>query len=186
MLKSQIVLAATFLAFSSSMVLAESSNTGPTGHLVEESPVSAQELKTKQEKLDVLASKFEELEAKMERLFPESFLHPQGLSDLKTNPYDSQVVRTMQSWSSMDHLAEAKATQQEAEALEKKIQSLQNQIDRYSKKPHLDTKGFRRSGLEILKGNLTKELREATQKTAWHKSQASTIMISESNNQQRS
>jgi len=189
MRKSQFVLAATFLVFGSSVVLAGDFTTSPAGHLkVAESPVlsvNGQELKTKQEKLEILAKKFKELEAEMERLLPESSLHRQG-SEPKKNPYGSQVVRTMQNWSSMDHLAEAKAAQQEAETLENKIQNLQNQIDTYSKKPHLDTKGFKRSGLRILKGNLTKELREVTQKIAWHKSQANTIMISESKHQQRS
>ena len=186
MLKSQFVLAAGLLVLGSSVVLAESSHTSPVGPLsVKASPVlsaNEQELKTKQEKLEILESKFEELEARMEKLFPESSQGP----DLPKNPYGSQVVRTMQGWSSMDHLAEAKANQQEADTLEMKIQNLQSRIDKYSQKPYLDTKGFKRSGLEILKGNLTQELREATQKTAWHKSQAETIMFSESNHQQRS
>lgn len=189
MLKSQFVLAATFLVFGSSVVLAESSNSSPVGPLsVEESPVllaNTQESKTKQEKLDILVSKFEELEARMEKLFPKSSPQRQGEA-LENDPYGPQVVRTMQGWSSMDHLAEAKASQQEADALEKKVQKLQSRIDRFSQKPYLDTKGFKRSGLEILKGNLTQDLREATQKTAWHKSQAETIMISESKYQQRS
>ena len=121
----------------------------------------------------------------MEQLLPKSSLQRQG-EDRVNNPYGSQVVRTMKGWSSIDHLAEAKASQREADILKEKVQKLQSRIDRFSQKPYLDTKGFKRSGLKILKGNLTKELREATQKTAWHKSQAKTIMISESNNQQRS
>lgn len=189
MLISQFVLAATFLVLGPSVVLADRSNTSPVGNLnVEESPVlsaDAHRSKTLQEKWDFLASKYEELEAKMERLSPESSFQQQG-ADLNKNPYGSQVDRTMQGWSFMDHLAEAKANQQEADTLEEKIQNIQHRIDTYSKKPYLDTKGFKRSGLEILKGKLTKDLRSATQKIAWHKLQAKTIMISESNDQQRS
>jgi hypothetical protein len=189
MLKSQFVLAATFLVFGSSVVLAESSNTSPVGSLSvkEYSVLSAneQESKTKQEKLDILESKVEELEARMENLFPLSFIQQQGFEP-DNNPYGPQMVRTMQGWSSKDHLVEAKASQQEADILKKKIQKLQSRIDRFSQKPYLDTKGFKRSGLEILKGNLTQELRETTKKTAWHQSQAKTIMISESKHQQRS
>lgn len=186
---SQFVLAATFWVFGSSVVLAEISNPSPLENFnVEESPVlsaDAHGSKTIQEKWDFLLSKYEELEARMERLAPEPSFQQQG-SDLKKNPYGSQVVRAMQSWSSMDHLVKAKAHQQEAETLEEKIQNLQNQIDTYSQKSYLDTKGFKRSGLEILKGNLTKDFREATQKIAWHKLQAKTTMTSESKHQQRS
>ena len=182
MLKSQFVLAAMFLVFGSSVVLAESANTNSQGSLGVEA-LNEQESNTRQDKLDILASKYEALEARMEKLFSGSSQR-QG-SDL-VNPYGSQMVQTMQGWSSRDHLAEAKTNQQDADTLKKKVQNLQNRIDTYSQKPYLDTKGFKRSGLKILKGNLTKDLREATQKIAWHQSQAKTIMISESNHQQRS
>ncbi|MEX2493532.1 MAG: hypothetical protein WD425_17410 [Nitrospirales bacterium] len=189
MLISQFVLAATFLVLGSSVVLAEDSSTRPVEKVnVEESPVlsaEAQRSKTMQEKWDFLASKYEELEAKMARLSPEESSQ-QEESALNKNPYDPQVDRTMQGWSSMDHLAEAKVSQQEAAILERRVQKLQNRIDEFSQKPYLDTKGFKRSGLKILKGNLTQELRETTQKTAWHTLQAKTIMLSESNHQERS
>lgn len=182
MLKSQFLLAATFLVFGSSVVLAESANTSPKGSLSVEA-FNEQESNTRQDKLDILASKYEALEARMEKLLSDSSQR-QG-SDVE-NPYDPQLVQSMKGWSSMDHLAKARVSQEEAGILKKKVQKLQSRIDKYSQKPYLDTKGFKRSGLEILKGNLTQDLREATQKTAWHQSQAKTVMISESKHQQRS
>ena len=189
MLILQTILATIFLAFGSSLVLAESSVTVPNAPLGPEAVSTlsdnGERSESKEGKLEILESKLDELENRIDKFFPNSSPEQQGLG-IGDNPYDSVTVRSMQEWSYKDHLVEARTNQQMADTLEKKLHKLQSRIDRFSQKPYLDTKGFKRSGLETLKGQLTQELREATQKTAWHKSQAKTIMISESKLQQNS
>ena len=164
MLISPLVLAAAFLVFGSSGVLAEISPTSQNGSLraVTFPDSSAKKLdgKIQQETIEILQSKLQELEAQMKQLLPNSSLEGQGVGS-ENIPYDSSVVEAMQDWSSTDHLREAHTSQQEATTLEKSLQKLQSRIDRFAQKPYLDTKGFKRSGFKILKGNLTQELREA-------------------------
>ena len=189
MVRLQILLTTIFLVISSSLALADGSVTftnGPFGQdALSTQSGKVEGSKTKGEKLEILESKLEELETRMNKLFSNSPLQAQGLN-LEHNPYDSNTIQSMQRWSAEDHLLKAKTNHQKSEVLEGKIQNLQNQIDRLSKKPYLDTKGFKRDSLNRWKGNLVQELREATTKTAWHRVQAEKIMISESKHQQNS
>ncbi len=187
MLKSPFVLAAAFVVLGHSGVWAESSNPNHNGSLrmitFQGPSVSEQDTRTQQKKLDILQSKLQELEAQMKQLRLEASLQGQ---DSKNIPYDSNTIKVMQGWSSTDHLREANVSEQNMVSVEAKLQKIQSRLDRLAAKPYLDTKGFKRSGLKTLKGRLTQELHEARQKTAWHRSQAQTIMSSESHQPQSS
>ena len=187
MLKSPFVLAAALFVFGNSGVWAESPNPNQNGSLrmasFQGSLANEQDGTTQQEKLAILQSKFQELEAQMKQLLPEASLQGQTSKNI---PYDSSTAKVMQGWSSTDHLREANVSEQNSVSVEAKLQKIQSRLDRLAAKPYLDAKGFKRSGLKTLKGRLTQKLNEARQKTAWHRSQAQTIMSSESHQPQSS
>jgi len=128
------------------------------------------------EKLERLESKIEALESRIDQYLPKSGFEV----EVGTVPYQNETVKKMVSWSSKDHLKEANAHQQKAVTLEKKIQDLNDRINRLTEKPYLDTKGFKRASLKRIKGNLMQDFRDATTKTVWHKTQAAKTMMSES------
>ena len=98
-----------------------------------------------------------------------------GLDELKV----SQSVHT---WSVTDHVSKAKAAKNQFKGLEGKIEKLQARIDKFNKKPHLDTKGFKRQGLRLWKGKLVNELRETADKIAWHETQAKEMLALQDKN----
>ncbi len=171
------------MVFGGTTVLAESPPSSSERQTTFVSFVTENAVNLKREKLDILEKKFADLEAQVKQLLSEDSQDRKGLVK---SPYDSEVVLKMQGWSSNDHKTEAEAFQANADTLEQKIGKLQARIDNFSQKPYFDNKGFKRSGLKILKGTLTRELNEAKQKIAWHQLQAKTLMISESNHQPRS
>ncbi len=187
MLKSPFVLAAMFVVLGNSGVWAESTNPNHKESLrmvtFQDLSVTERDGVTHQEKLDLLQSKLQELEAQMKQLLPEASLQGQASKNI---PYDSHTVKVMQGWSSTDHLREANVSEQNMVSVEEKLQKIQSRLDRLAAKPYLDTKGFKRSGLKTLKGRLTQKLHEARQKIAWHRSQAQTIMSSKSHQPQSS
>lgn len=186
---NQLVLTTGLLVLSSSIALAGDPGTtlekNMGGEAYSTQTVNKAGSAVKEEKLGLLESKLEDLEARINGLFPKSSSKSERY-DLEKLPYDSETVRTMQGWDSEAHLLEAKANQQTSENLENKIQKIQDRIDRFNQKPYLDPKGFKRSGLEILKGKLVQDHREADIKTAWHKAQVEKILLSESKDQKNS
>ena len=184
---NKIALTTVILVCSSSLALAEG------GGFVSSEPWSGNDflaLTVKEDssmtnggKLEILESKVKELETRIDKYLPRASRDQQSRGE---NPYNYETVRTMQGWSPQDHLLKAKTYHQRSEVLDGKIQKLQDRIDRFSQKPYLDTKGFKRASLKVLKDTLVQELHEATTKTAWHKAQAKKIMISESTHQHHS
>ena len=167
MLGRKTLLTMVFFVFGSTLALAEGS------HLMNGHEPGVQ---TNQQKLERLEAKIKALESRIDNYLPK----PTSESELGSNPYAPDTVKKMVGWSSKDHLMEARAHHQTVETLEQKIQILNDRIDRFNKKPYLDTKGFKRAGLKRIKGNLVQDLREARVKTVWHKEQAEKVMLSDS------
>ena len=99
---------------------------------------------------------------------------------------NDHVTPSMQAWSADEHMALAKSSKEKFENLETEIQQLQAKIDRFTKKPYLDTKGFKRQGLKLWRGKLLNELNQIASKIVWHETQAKEIVISQDGNQQNS
>ena len=74
------------------------------------------------------------------------------------------------------HFAAKSHYEQEAKPLELKIQKLIQRIQLYDRKPYLDPKGFRRSGLKLRLGNLMKDYSELREKIALHQELANQIL----------
>jgi len=185
----QILLAIGILGIGNTIALADSSRFIPERSGIEVSqitnPVKESTSETQDEKLVRLESKIQALELRLNELLPSSSGQEPGMS-LVSTPYPAQRVHSMLAWSSQDHLLEAQANHQKAEVLEGKIQKLQDRINRFTQKPYLDPKGFKRASLKVLKENLAQEQEEAATKTAWHNAQAKRILMSESNQQRHS
>ena len=122
-------------------------------------------------RIENLEARIQSLEMQMKGLF-NGVANDQEVSPLKVPPYDEETIQAMNQWSSENHLSKAQEKVIYSEKLKAKIQRLQDRFDRFSKKPYLDTKGFKRDSLKRLMGSLKKELREETAKLAWHKTQA--------------
>lgn len=167
MLIRQTLLTMVFFAIGSSLAFAD------TSHLMNGHENGGQ---TNQQKLETLEAKIKALESRIDKYLPKTSPEVK----LGSNPYAPEMVKKMVSWSSKDHLMEANAHHQTVETLEQKINKLNDRIDRFNKKPYLDTKGFRRASLKRIKGNVVQDLREATLKTVWHREQAEKVMLSES------
>ena len=155
MLLHRTLLTMVFFVLGSTLALADSSTflKGPGS----EGP-------SVQKKLEMLESKIQALESRINQYLPKSLTEV----ELGSNPYDSDAVKRMAGWSSQDHLTKAREHQEQIESLDNRIQNLNDRIERLNKKPYLDTKGFKRASLKRIKGNLVQDLREATVKTAWH------------------
>lgn len=132
-----------------------------------------------------LEARIASLETQMNRLF-QGLAEGRETSQVRSIPYDKETIQAMAGWSSEDHLNKAQEKVVYSGELKAKIQQLQERIDRFSQRPHLDTKGFKRAGLKRLLGNLQQELQEETAKLAWHKTQAQQTMVSQSQTQQAS
>ena len=74
------------------------------------------------------------------------------------------------------HFAAKSLYEEEAKPLELKIQRLVQRVQLYDRKPYLDPKGFRRSGLKLQLGNLMKDYSELRQKIALHQELANQIL----------
>ena len=101
-------------------------------------------------------------------------------------PYDPETRQTMQTWSVDEHIASAKAAKEKFDVIEAKVEALQQRIDRFAQKPYLDTKGFKRQGLRLLKGKLMNELGQAADRVVWHENLAKEILVSQDKSQQHS
>ena len=74
------------------------------------------------------------------------------------------------------HFAAKSYYEEEAKPLELKIKRLMQRIKLYDRKPYLDPKGFRRSGLKLRLGNVMKDYSELKQKIALHQELANQIL----------
>ncbi|GJL67359.1 MAG: hypothetical protein NPIRA05_23300 [Nitrospirales bacterium] len=98
-------------------------------------------------------------------------------------PENSQAMGT---WTAESHVVKAKAAKEKFEILEEEIDNLQTKINKFSQKPHLDTKGFKRQGLRLWKGKLVNELRQIADRIVWHEAQAHEMLASQDDHQQDS
>ena len=74
------------------------------------------------------------------------------------------------------HFAAKSHYEQESKPLELKIQRIVQRVQLYDRKPYLDPKGFRRSGLKLRLGNLMKDYSRLKQKIALHQELANQIL----------
>jgi chaperonin cofactor prefoldin len=167
MLIPKTLFAVVFFVFGSTLALADSSQL---------SMMHETEAQSNYQKLGMLELKIQALESRIDKYLPKSSVEV----EVGKNPYDSDTVQRMVGWSSQDHLTQAREHHAQIDALGKRIEDLDTRIERFNRKPYLDTKGFKRASLKRIKGNLILDLREATVKTAWHQSQAEKVMLSES------
>ncbi|GJL55371.1 MAG: hypothetical protein NPIRA02_25030 [Nitrospirales bacterium] len=75
-------------------------------------------------------------------------------------------------WSAEEHLIAANLFEETAARLEAKVGHLEQRIARFTKKPYLDPKGFKRQGWRLLMGSHRAELKELLEQIAWHYEQA--------------
>ena len=136
-------------------------------------------------KIKNLEARIASLETQINKLFQGKAIE-QGTPKAVPTPYDKETIQAMDAWSSEDHLNKVQEKVVYSGELKAKIERLQERIDRFTKKPYLDTKGFKRARLNRILGNLQKELQEETAKLAWHKTQAQQTMVSSSQHQQAS
>ncbi|WP_447969279.1 hypothetical protein [Nitrospira sp. M1] len=101
-------------------------------------------------------------------------------------PFNIENHQTMKTWSAENHVEKARVAKEKVEGLEAKIDELQTKIDKFSQKPYLDTKGFKRQGLRLWKGKLVNELRQIVDKIVWHEQQAHEMVASQHDNQEDS
>lgn len=140
---------------------------------------------SEQGQIENLEARIESLEMQLKGLFY-GVADNRETSPLKVPPYDEETIQAMNQWSSENHLSKAQEKVVYSAELKTRIQRLQDRLDRFSKRPYLDSKGFKRNSLKRLMGSLKQELREETAKLAWHKTQAEQTMMSQSQGQQAS
>lgn len=170
-----VILAAALVLTGSGMAYGDLSNPniqGPAGnnhHLLDYQ--NDKGVTTGSNRFENLEARIESLETQMKGLF-KGVANNREASPIKVPPYNEETIQAMNQWSSHNHLSKAQEMVANSEELKAKIQRLQDRFDRFSKKPYLDTKGFKRDGLKRHMGSLKKELRVETAKVAWHKTQA--------------
>jgi peptidoglycan hydrolase CwlO-like protein len=73
-----------------------------------------------------------------------------------------------QGWSIEDHMAAAKAQEEEVQSLESRVQQVDERIANLEKKPYFDPKGIKRSALKLLSGNFKSKINLLNERVAWH------------------
>ena len=73
------------------------------------------------------------------------------------------------------HVATIQQHEGKTAILDERIQKLEERITRFSQKPYLDPKGFRRSGWKILKGTLRREVNNLQEQIVWHRKELSRL-----------
>ena len=84
-----------------------------------------------------------------------------------------------QGWSIQDHMAAAKAEEEEVQSLESRVQQMEKRIANLEKKPYFDPKGINKSALKLLSGNLKGKMNLMNEKVAWHYRQADQARLTE-------
>jgi len=77
-----------------------------------------------------------------------------------------------QGWSIQDHLAAAKAEEEEVQSLEGRVQDLDKRIAHFEKKPYFDPKGVHRNALKRISSTLKSKMNLLNERVAWHYRQA--------------
>ena len=95
------------------------------------------------------------------------------------DPNELKVSQSAYTLSVNDHVSKAKAAKNHFEGLEGEIEKLQARIDKFNKKPYLDTKGFKRQGLRLWKDKLVNELKATADEIVWHETQAKEMLASQ-------
>jgi hypothetical protein len=86
-----------------------------------------------------------------------------------------------QGWSIEDHMAAAKAQEEEVQSLESRVQQVDERIANLEKKPYFDPKGIKRSALKLLSGNFKSKMNLLNERVAWHYRQADQAKLMKSN-----
>ena len=84
-----------------------------------------------------------------------------------------------QGWSVEDHMAAAKAQEEEVQSLESRLQQVDERIANLEKKPYFDPKGIKRSALKLLSGNFKSKMNLLNERVAWHYRQADHVKLME-------
>jgi len=95
-----------------------------------------------------------------------------GLVNTSESPLDPSPEQIENEWSAEEHLIAANLFEETAVRLEAKVDHLEQRIARFTKKPYLDPKGFKRQGWKLLKGSHRAELKELREQIVWHYEQA--------------
>jgi len=82
-------------------------------------------------------------------------------------------------WSIQDHMAAAKAKEEEVQSLESRIQHVDNRIAYFEKKPYFDPKGIHRSALKRISSTLEGKKNLLNERIAWHYRQSDHAKLSE-------
>ncbi len=181
-----LILTTVFILGGAGMAHADVSNPNPLGNDYQALPMQNDTGATDaNSRIQSLEARIASLETQMNKLF-HGMAVDRETSHSRAIPYDEKAIQAMNAWSSEDHLNKAQEKVVYSGELQAKIQRLQERIDRFSQKPYLDTKGFKRAGLKRLLGNFQQELQEETAKLAWHKIQAKQTRVSQSQDQQAS
>ena len=103
---------------------------------------------------------------------------PAWSTSVDTNSPDTETRQVLQTLSVDEHLRILASAKQQFEDLENRIEKVEARIDNLTRKPYLDTKGFRRQGLRLRKGRLLSEQIEAANKIVWHETQVKEMQAS--------
>ncbi len=99
-------------------------------------------------------------------------------ADLMDSSRHSEFIEQPQ-LNAQDHLTKAQNLEQEIEQLAEEVIRLDQKMNKFKKKPYLDTKGIRRSGLKLLIGTKLNEIKTLREQMAWHREEASRLQALE-------
>ncbi len=80
--------------------------------------------------------------------------------------------QTADEWSAEEHRVAADLFEEEAARLETKMAYLDQRVERFTKKPYLEPKGFRRQGWKRLMGTYRGKIADLREQIAWHQQEA--------------
>ena len=92
-----------------------------------------------------------------------------GCAQTKTQVLPTHLSHQAE-WSAEEHHEAADLLHEEVVRLEDQVAHLQQRVERFNKKPHLDLKGYKRRIWKSRIGAYRKEISELYEKIAWHNS----------------
>lgn len=95
-------------------------------------------------------------------------------ADLMDSSMHARTMNRLQ-LNAQDHLSKARSLEQEIKRLAEKIVKLDQRVTTYEKKPYLDTKDIRRTGLKLLMGSKLNKLKTLRVQMAWHHKEANRL-----------
>lgn len=102
-----------------------------------------------------------------------------GLADEVNQEQISAWKIETQGWTLEDHMVAAKEKEQALQSLESRVQDVEKQIANFEEKPYFDPKGFKRTALQHVVGNLKGKKDLLTERVAWHYKQADQAKLME-------